>query len=372
MKQAGKIKITAITIMIMIIVLLMIIAGAALAGGNYNVSAFSNLDAADKIRNAQKQGAEVKLSSAELNGIINTYLKNKVKKGTLEVKGIEAMVTGSKISFRIPCTFHGINLLLQSKGSISLDGDYTYAPDYFKIGWLAVPKSAVYYAINRYKNPIIYVSNSTIKISKKFVPFDVKNLSVKDDNIIMYVEKFTSKGLFEDRASILNGIKNELKDIQSKSSGETEKKKVEGVLKEISDISAGASEKDIARITEELNSIAENAKNDEAKKKAEDIKGQISNTNDAKKRQALSKVSGELQSAASSVTTSGQKQVINMMQSTIGRMISNPSYSYGGDEGAVKAQYSKLSPEEKKALKAAIFSNVDAGTLVDLRSAFGL
>lgn len=371
MKKVSKTKVAA-EIIIMIIVVLMITAGAALVGGSYNVPIFSNLNAADKIRNAQKQGAEVKLSSGELNGLINISLKNKIKKGTLEVKGIETIIKGSKISFKVPCTFHGINLLLQSKGSISLDGDYTYAPDYFKIGWLVLPKSTVYSIISRYKNPNIYISNSTIKISKEFVPFDVKNLSVKDDNLIMYVEKFTPKGLFEDKASILNGIKNELRDIQSKSSGEAEKQKVEGVLKEISNISAGASENDIARITSELNSIAKNAKSDEAKKKAEDIKEQISNTNDAKKKQALSRVSGELQSAASSVNTSGQKQVIYMMQSTIGRMISNPSYSYGGDEGAVRAQYSKLSPEEKQALKAAVFSNVDTGTLVDLRSAFGL
>lgn len=363
-------------IIIAVVIVVLIIAGifaAAFSGSTMNLSTFSGIDAAEKIRNAQKQGGEVKLNSTELNGLMKVYFKNGINRGSLTIKGIECSIQDNKIAFKIPCTFHGIKLLLQSRGSLSFDDDFTYVPDYFKIGRLTVPKSMVYNLINKYKNSNINISNNTIKISSKIIPFDVKSLSIEDDKVIIYVGKFVTNGLFEDKASLLNGIKKELKELQDKSASNAEKQKIEGVLNEISNASAGSINSQlIKKVTEELNDIAKDAKTDDAKKKAEDIKGKISNADDSKKKQSLSKVSGELQSAAASVNTSGQKEVIYMMQSTIGKMMANPSYSYGSDEAAVRAQYSKLSPEEKKALKAAIFSNVDGGTLVDLRSAFGL
>lgn len=362
-----------IIILAVIVLVTVGIFAAAFSGRNMSLGTFPGIDAAEKIRNAQKQGAEVKLNSSELNGLLKVYLKNGINKGSLTVKGIQCSIQDNKISFKAPCSFNGIKMILQSKGSLNYDGDYTYVPDYFRIGKLPIPKSMVFNMINKYKNGNIYISNNAIKINRRVIPLDVKNLSIKEDNIIINIQKYVTKGLFEDKASILNGIKKELTELQAKSVSDAEKQKIQGVLNEISGASAGnVNSQFINKVSAELNDIAKAAESDDAKKKAEDIKEKILSTDDSKKKQALSKVSGELQSAAASLTTSGQRQVVYMMQSTIRRMISNPSYSYGGDEGAVRAQYSKLSPEEKKALKAAIFSNVDTGTLADLRSAFGL
>ena len=80
----------------------------------------------------------------------------------------------------------------------------------------------------------------------------------------------------------------------------------------------------------------------------------------------------DLSGAYSQVQTSGEKQMLSIMQSTMSKMASNPSYNSGSDQTSVKAIYSTLDAQSKIRFKSALATNVNSNNISVLRQVFGL
>lgn len=89
-------------------------------------------------------------------------------------------------------------------------------------------------------------------------------------------------------------------------------------------------------------------------------------------RDALIKVSSQLSSAISSLGSSQERQVLQNIQASINDTISDPIHDYNSDVSAVRKLYNTLSAQQKKNVKEALISNVDASLAFKLRSIYGL
>ena len=101
-------------------------------------------------------------------------------------------------------------------------------------------------------------------------------------------------------------------------------------------------------------------------------KEKIDNQQNAATSAALANVKNDLSGAYSQVQTSGEKQMLSIMQSTMSKMASNPSYNSGSDQASVKAIYSTLDAQSKIRFKSALATNVNSNNISVLRQVFGL
>jgi hypothetical protein len=365
-------KITAMIILFIILAGMTGLGAAALRSSNFQLKTFSTFEAADKIKDAQRGGGSVLLSSSEVNELMQLYLKKGISKGSLELKGANADIKDDSITLYIPCSIKRINLLITTGGKVDYKSGQvvSFEPDYFKLGSLPMPKGLVLKAVRKIGNPNISVSSNSIDINKKVIPFQVKAINLQGDNLYMYIDKFTPKGIFDNNAAILNNAKDELEKAAEKVTNAESKQKIENVIKDIDNAIQNPGNDTsnlIDKVNEELKDISSDT--DGNIKKVQD---EINITNDEKKRQELQKVNGELGTAAAALSSPASKQIIYMMQGTVSRLIANPSYNYKNDAATVKAVYGKLSAKDKQQFKSALLQHIDSSLIIDLRSAFGL
>lgn len=363
---------------IVLIIVLIIAAGmtglwmAALSGSSFKLETFSTFEAADKIKDAQSYGGSVLLSSSDVNQLTQLYLKKGITKGSLEVKGINADIKNGSMTLYIPAAVKGVDLLITSEGRVDYKSgqEVSFVPDYFKVGSLPVPKFLIFSAIKKLNNANINVSSNSIEINKSIVPFDVKTINIQGNNLYMYIDKFIPNGLFDNNVTILKNAKDELQKAEEKAADAESKQRIENTIKDIDNAiqnPGGSTSELVDEVDEELKDrLNDNNSN------IKDAEDEIKITNDEKKRQDLQKVNGELGSAAAAVSNPVSKQIIYMMQDTVSKLITNPSYNYRGNTAFVKTVYRKLPSDVKQQLKSALLQHVDSSLIVDLRNAFGL
>lgn len=90
------------------------------------------------------------------------------------------------------------------------------------------------------------------------------------------------------------------------------------------------------------------------------------------KEDLLKKTSRQLSGVYAAVKSQKEKEIVSRIQSTINKMIANPSYQYQKDVEAVKAMKSKLTQSEKEDLQNAILDNMDTRTIKQMRATFGV
>lgn len=90
------------------------------------------------------------------------------------------------------------------------------------------------------------------------------------------------------------------------------------------------------------------------------------------KTDLLKRARAQLNGVYSDVSSQKSKDMIKRIQSTMSKMIENPSYSYTADVNAVKAMKAQLSSEEKEKLQDAVLDNMDTRTIKELRRTFGV
>lgn len=385
-------KATALIIILAIVLIIVSMGTMTLYGGKYSPIKVSTVEAAEKIRVAQKNGDEVYFSQEECNELINIYFSKYFNKGTIAVKAMEISIKGDTLIIKAPVSIKGINTLLSTKGTLTYtksnssttdlsnssnavnSGSLNYIPENFKAGLLYIPKNLVMKELSKYIKDIT-VKDGNIAITADKMPFQISSASVKDGKLYMNVKKYESKGLFDDKLTALNKAKDGLMIMESQTSSETEKKKIQSAIEEINKAVKQPEKIDtnvIEKVDDKLKEIAKDNENTENKKQAEDIGQKLQNTQEEKKKASLQRVGSQLSGAMAAVKTSEQKQIIASMQSTIYKMVQNPSYNYQGDASMVKNMYKKLPNNLKNEVKSAILYNVDASTMMELKEAFGM
>lgn len=324
MKRIGKIVVS-----ILLVLLIICVAGVVFMfdKDDYKKGDSSSLSAIDKVRRAEKGGKIVSLSSDELNNIFSIIYKNKKQIGNIIINTPQAFLEGEYGGVKIPVLYKDKEIILSTKGKISVEnGSLLYKPEYFKMGKVKVPKKLVFNRLNNFKGKGISLSEDSIKIDKKNIPFSIKDLSIKDGVLTITMNKLLSDKLFNKK----------------------DKSKVESSNK-------GEKDKNINK-SEESNNSRQNSQNQ----------------NNSARINALSNISAQLSNASASVGSAKGQQVIGIMISTVNKMMSNQNYDYSGDAGAAKSVYSTLSTKEKEILKGAIYSNVDISNVNEIKNTFGI
>lgn len=284
----------------------------------------------DKIREAQKQGAVLQLNDEELKQIKNMYFKKEMTSGSITVKGIYPHISNNSLKIYIPISYKGYNLLVSSEGNLILENNnIEYKPSYFKVGNIKVPNSLVLNKLKSHLTKGMSVNNETIVIDKNMIPLKIKSLKIKEDKLLLGLEKSSTT------------IEEKLKAIEGKVNGSLQSS------------SANLSGKHTQGNSTSEKGIASSKEESSVKESSQSAKNMV------EMNQALDRISSGLSAAMSSVSTSGQKAVISEMVSAANSMKDNPSMNPYAAAGNVRAIYNKLSPAEKLEVKSAVFSNVN-------------
>lgn len=340
--------------------------------GKYTAPLSTGIEAADKIREVQKKGGMVSFDEKECNELIDIYFRKYFGKGTLSVKGMYAFLDGNSIILKAPVKYKNISMVLAAEGTVSYaDGSLNFTPQYFKAGMFRIPKSIVLKAMKKYVKAIA-VSKGRISIPKSSMPFSISYAEIKDGKFVMNIS-YAANGLFDDKIAALKKAEKGLISMQPKASTKAEKEKIEDTIEEIKKVVENPDKVNasvVKDVDNKINDIIQISQNNENKSQAQKIKEGLG-TSEQKKKQSLSRVNSELSSAMASLGSSDEKQVIELMQSAIYKMMQSTSYNYGSDVSAVKDKYRSLSESSRKDVKSAILYNVDSGTITDLRKTFG-
>lgn len=364
-----------------------------LYNGRVTLNKTNSTEALQKLKSIQVEGGEFELSQNDINELGSIYFSKPKNKGDITFRGVNIELLSGELLIQAPIIYKKFNLLFSSTGKINFsDGQIVYAADNFKIGKLIVPKNLVISQILKLQNKIFYVEDNLIKINTSILPLKLEKFKIVDNKIQVTAKKLDMKMLIEndDKSSIENIDKQIVtleQKIQSVNSlmNEVEKEKIEEVQNTI-DVVKGKSieekKKVISDVIIKLDKIINGSKESDKKRELEKLKAEAekiiqnkekdSDNQIAIRRIALTKVKDELSNVYSQVETSKEQKLISLMNSTLSKMISNPSYNYTSDKTSILSIYGTLDSTSRDRVKSALFWNIDGNSIGQLRQAFGL
>lgn len=297
-------------------------------GGYKDIPKSDPTDVIDKIEMAYISGSNIEISQRDINNILKKLIKNRFDSGRVSIQDVCFYIDNNKINFILKSNYNGItfypgiiaNLEYNNEGlSINISS--------LKIGSLPIPKYLVYKIINEYSNDDIKIEKNRILITKSLIPLNLNNIYVKDNKIVLEINK----------------------NISSKQNYSNNKGKQ----------SENESNNNLNKQVNKDNSISVQNKNK-------------INTVEPEYKKYLAEVSSQINGAILEVKTSKEKEILKTIQRVIGEVSKNPSYPYKTEVDKVKGYYNNLSNEEKNRIKKAIINNVDIENVLRLINIFGV
>jgi hypothetical protein len=289
----------------------------------------------------QSEG-KMEITEEDISVLGSSYFKDGVKKGNLTIKGLNVVLGEDKAKFLIPVKYKGLSVLLTTEGQVAMDdSSIVYTPEYFKVGKINLPKSKTLGYIGGHFKGKMLVEEGKIVVSKNILPDDIETFTIKDGKILCTAKKETRETLAKTNETI--------KKIE-------EKVKLESgtVLKNLENNAGG---KNSSTGNGSLGSSENNTS------KGNSNEGE----NNSNSGGSLSKIGGELGSLYGNVSSSKEKQMVNIMSGTVNNLQSDSSYNFWGDVKSVMSIYKSLTPEEKERFKIQVFSNVDMENALKLK-----
>lgn len=292
----------------------------------------------ESIRKTQIKGGKLEITADEINGIISDIFKKPVTKKGITINGAYLDIKGSDIALYIPIKYKSFNLVPSIKGNMENKNDkLIYNITSVKLGKLCLPKSLVMDKLKKYSNEDVLIAKDRIEINKYILPFDVKNIYVKDGKITADIRGINTAESQPSNTTDSNAsTKGNQNNISVSQTNPTSSKQQTNTIKDTSSTASSST-----------TSKSSNAK-------------------------VLKEISGQLNGVLSSVQTSKEKQIILTIQSVINKVAGNPNYPYQAEVNWVKANYKKLPPSEQARVKSAIISNVDITKVLRLVYIFGV
>lgn len=179
----------------LVIIIVLILAAVAFGKLIFWESSYSppkykfSLELFNKMLGAQSTGGTAELTKDEVNQIISLYFQE-YRGNDVIVKAVEADFSGDKMKFYIPMTYKDFDVLVTSEGSISKESDkIKYTPDYFKVGKITLPKAYVLKELSGKLKNTAAVEQNSIVIDTKEIPVGITALSVKNEKLLVTLEK---------------------------------------------------------------------------------------------------------------------------------------------------------------------------------------
>lgn len=322
-----------------------------------------------KIDKVSTAGTPMELSNEDLNAILGMYFKEEKTFGKITIKEVHSEILKDSIKLNIPISYKDLNFMLTSEGKLEVkDKVIIYSPSNFKVGKISLPKAYILKILQRHLVKGIDIKDNNIVLDKNILPLEIKTIEVKNDRLYVGIEN--ASGSMEKK--IIASYK-KLKDkLWTKSYGDANNTSNNTSNTDLKDVSSNTSNSNNSNIGNESDSESNNesSNNNSSETESNGINKEVQNSSE--RQQALSRINGDLSSAMSSVSTGGQRAVIGQMISVVNTMAGNPSYDPYSASGSIRASYKSLSAKEKAELKAAIFSNVDTGSINVVMSMIGM
>lgn len=265
----------------------------------------------DKLRTGENSGGNVELTEADFNALLQLQLKGKNQQASLQFNGIYAKISEGNLCVYVPAHYHSLSFLISTAGKLEYHGSLLFKPDYIQVGKFQFPIQWTMRKLS--SNPIAdfgVKDNGTIEISKEFIPFKIKTLSINGDKLVLTFEK----------------------PIQT------------------------------ANVTEQKPSDNQNTQKSLS----------ASGNSNSRRAELLRRANSQLSSVYGAVKTQEEKNIIGQIQTVVGRMVDNPNYSYSAESQQVKEKYNRLTSEERSDFKDAILMNMDTSTLREIKGTFSL
>lgn len=260
-------------------------------------------DVLDRIERATKTGSPIKLSSDDLNYLIDIAGVNGMQRKGVTINCVSTRLKNDELTAFVRVKYKGIPLRLEAKGSIQYNGgnQLILKASSIHVGLIPIPTGLVMHQLARFAEGHFTAdeANRTIVVEKSKLPMDIKSVAVKDSQLVVGMPHID-------------------------------------LVKKVDDA--------IERETKKLGIIPQEAGSGKTGKK----------TDKAPK------------SSKGSVTSSAGKELVGLAISTANKLMSNPNYSYQRALVQGRALYSKLSSEEKEAVKAAVLSRVNTKRLMEV------
>ncbi|MCY6484391.1 hypothetical protein OW763_08475 [Clostridium aestuarii] len=390
-----KVKNVVLKIILFIVCIIGVFAYLIFSKGDYKYTA-NNQAAAGSLLSILGEAAEnegkLELTQEDINNITSSYFTEPIKKGSLIVKDFNVNILNDKIIMFVPVEYKKLNLVLSTKGELIYDKkNLIYKPEYFKVGKLKLSKNMVLNNIQKYLAGKVIVENNNIKLNRDISEDDIRDVKINGDKLFLSVKPLIpiKKNNKEEKKQenikiTLDKTSESLKELQSKVKDEGNKqeikKTIEIVEKAKKDINNLDNKKILDKIDEGLKNIAKNSKDKEVKDSINKIIKEPSENNNPKVEEkinkekkdesiqkSLAKAKGDLGRIRSSVTTAKEKEMVDIMSSTVDNLMANPSYNFWGNVKRVKSIYKTLPPEQRKKFKNSLYSNTDMDNAEKLR-----
>lgn len=382
--------------LIILIGVLAIFAYSILYNGGVVLKKTTSTEVLTKLKVLQFKGGDFELTQKDVDELSSLYFAKPISKGNITIKGANIEIKDNELLIKAPITYKKLNLLLSSKGKLTFsNGEITYDADNFKIGMLTLPKKLVMSQILKLNNKSVSTQDNLIKINPSVLPMEITSLKIEDNKIVGIAKAQSLKKSFDEIMKLSAAeIDKQLASVKQKIQSATqlmnaaEKAKV-NEIQNIIDAANGKSvgEKKqiisdaISKLNEVINKTTDNAKKQELEKikaaaeeaqKVAAEKEKVSQEQNKTRSVALTKAQSDLSGAYSQVDTSREKQIISIMQSTMGKMAADSAYNSAPEQASVRSMYSTLDPSSKNKVKYALATNVEASNLQLLRQIFGI
>lgn len=141
----------------------------------------------DFIRELQNDKGTVELSSKECNSITNRLSEEINLSEGIKVESINSKIQDGMVHIQVPTEIKGKDVLLSAKGSIETKGDkLVIEVENLKSGKLELPKDLIGDKLNEILNDEnIQIQGNTIEINFEKLPFDLKDIEIKGDKLLV-------------------------------------------------------------------------------------------------------------------------------------------------------------------------------------------
>lgn len=300
-----------------------------------NISAYSSA-ILDNVRKIQSKGGKLEVTAGEINGVISDILKKPIIKKDITIKGVYLDIKSNDMVIYVSMKYKSFSLLPNIKGNIEYKNDkMIFRVSTVRLGRLRLPGTFIMDKLKKYSNEDISIEKDRIEVNKYVLPFNTKNIYIKDGKIVADIQCVNTDVLIPVQGKSKNNNTNNLLDLPDS------KKVVKTSTSVI-----------VNKNTAVLVSSLAGSKSSNGK--------------------ILKEISGQLNGALNSVQSSKEREIISTIQSVMNKVSNNPDYPYQAEANWVKSNYKKLPRDGQIRVKSAILSNVDITKVFRLINIFGM
>lgn len=333
-------------VLIIIIIFVFTIVGLASAK-DYEFYTNQSTVLIEKVLEADFTGKDIIITDRELNELINKVIDSRSEFGDVKINKFNVIFQDEELKLISNFSVKKLSFQLSTTGKIQIDDKYIYfIPETIKLGKIKLPHRMIFKLINNNQHISKFIIDNKVKFDKNILVFNFEEIKISKSQMIIKTQNMQNNNL---AAKQINSNIDNTKSIETK--------EIENNSNITKNKTVKSPEQKNNRTISQSNITKEENK-------------QTLSVQDQKKKQLLIELNQQLTSTISKLSDDKQKSVVRTIQTTINKMISNPSYNYSNDIGKVKQRYHSLNQEQKNELVTKLLINTSPALRSELMAIF--